>query len=139
MGLVFIVVPFLPSCGLFLDVGFTVAERILFMPRCGAVLVAVTGLTDWRQSRVLPAAGVGAAPGQRGGGRGRADACVCECCGAGCWGVQRAHGGTQRRFTIADWWNSALNSCQTGRMTQRSSALACKHTRRTAACSTATL
>ena len=46
MGLVFIVVPFLPSCGLFLDVGFTVAERILFMPRCGAVLVAVTGRTD---------------------------------------------------------------------------------------------
>ena len=34
MGLVFIVVPFLPPCGLFLDVGFTVAERILFMPRC---------------------------------------------------------------------------------------------------------
>ena len=33
MGLVFIVVPFLPSCGLFLDVGFTVAERILYMPR----------------------------------------------------------------------------------------------------------
>lgn len=33
MGLVFVIVPFLPSCGLFLDVGFTVAERILFMPR----------------------------------------------------------------------------------------------------------
>ena len=33
VSLVFVVVPFLPSCGLFLDVGFTVAERILFMPR----------------------------------------------------------------------------------------------------------
>jgi hypothetical protein len=32
-GLVFVVVPFLPSSHMFLDVGFTIAERNLFMSR----------------------------------------------------------------------------------------------------------
>ena len=37
VSLALILIPFLPSCGLFLDVGFTVAERILYMPRCVGV------------------------------------------------------------------------------------------------------
>ena len=43
MCVVLVVAPFLPSCGLFLDVGFVVAERILYMPRC--VIVNQFGLT----------------------------------------------------------------------------------------------
>ncbi len=34
LGLLLIVVPFLPASNLFIRVGFVVAERILYIPRC---------------------------------------------------------------------------------------------------------
>ncbi len=39
MGVLFLVFPFIPASNLFFRVGFVVAERVLYMPRCVCVCV----------------------------------------------------------------------------------------------------
>ncbi|XP_078614416.1 protein O-mannosyl-transferase TMTC4-like [Branchiostoma floridae x Branchiostoma japonicum] len=44
LGLAVLIVPFLPACNLFFTVGFVVAERVLYLPSAGFVLMVVAGL-----------------------------------------------------------------------------------------------
>ncbi|XP_019639051.1 PREDICTED: transmembrane and TPR repeat-containing protein 4-like [Branchiostoma belcheri] len=43
LGLAVLIVPFLPACNLFFTVGFVVAERVLYLPSAGFVLMVVAG------------------------------------------------------------------------------------------------
>ncbi|CAH1245593.1 TMTC4, partial [Branchiostoma lanceolatum] len=44
LGLAVLIVPFLPACNLFFTVGFVVAERVLYLPSAGFVLLVVAGI-----------------------------------------------------------------------------------------------
>ncbi|XP_054974243.1 protein O-mannosyl-transferase TMTC1 isoform X1 [Sorex araneus] len=55
LGLLFLVLPFLPASNLFFRVGFVVAERVLYMPSMGYCILLVHGLS--RLSAGLPRAG----------------------------------------------------------------------------------
>ena len=43
LGLAFMIIPFLPASNVFFRVGFVVAERILYLPSIGFVILLVTG------------------------------------------------------------------------------------------------
>nr|CAI5822627.1 unnamed protein product [Callosobruchus analis] len=44
LGLLFLVIPFLPATNLLVTVGFVVAERVLYIPSLGCILLVVYGL-----------------------------------------------------------------------------------------------
>eukprot|EP00051_Salpingoeca_urceolata_P005947 m.79074 g.79074 ORF g.79074 m.79074 type:complete len:911 (+) comp14612_c0_seq1:120-2852(+) len=47
VAIAFLVGPFLPACGLFMEVGFTVAERVLYLPSVGFCLLLVIAWDRW--------------------------------------------------------------------------------------------
>ncbi|XP_061580646.1 protein O-mannosyl-transferase TMTC4 [Cololabis saira] len=62
LGLVLLVVPFLPACNLFFRVGFVVAERVLYLPSAGYCLLLAAALGSccrrWPERRGFLRAGV---------------------------------------------------------------------------------
>ncbi|XP_031836634.1 protein O-mannosyl-transferase TMTC1 isoform X1 [Nomia melanderi] len=62
LGWMFLVLPFLPASNLFITVGFVVAERVLYMPSVGWILLVVYGMqitwTAVSRRRSLIAAGI---------------------------------------------------------------------------------
>ena len=47
-------VPFLPAAGLFFNVGFTVAERVMYIPSMGACILVARFVHRWRAAILIP-------------------------------------------------------------------------------------
>ena len=107
-ALALLVLPFLPSAHVFVTVGFTVAERVLYLPSCGFCLAAALMLPPKRR------------PGRRGDGR-RSTSTAIAAAGAACWRVAAAcalcgalgmHGALTLRRNID--WRTNLQLLQAG-------------------------
>lgn len=56
MGLTILIIPFLPASNIFFNVGFVLAERILYIPSAGYCLLVVIGLQKFSAQFSLPKA-----------------------------------------------------------------------------------
>lgn len=56
MGLAILILPFLPASNIFFNVGFVLAERILYIPSAGYCLLLVIGLQKFSARFSLPQA-----------------------------------------------------------------------------------
>lgn len=54
MGLTILIIPFLPASNIFFNVGFVLAERILYIPSAGYCLLVVIGLQKFSTQFSLP-------------------------------------------------------------------------------------